>query len=437
MYSSSLAYQSGFGNEFSSEALKGALPIGQNSPQKVPYGLYAEQLSGTSFTTPREGNRRSWFYRIRPSVLHKPFRKIKRRHLRSSPFNEIASPPTQLRWDPLPIPSKPTDFLEGLITLGGNGDTHMQMGYAVHLYACNRSMEKRFFYNADGDFLMVPQEGKLLVHTEFGKMEVSPGEICIVQRGMRFQVLLMEESARGYICENYGELFRLPPLGPIGANGLANPRDFLTPVAYYEDRQENFSLIAKFQGNLWEAELKHSPFDVVAWHGNYVPYKYDLRRFQAVNSVTFDHSDPSIFTVLTSPSSQMGAANVDFVIFPPRWVVATHTFRPPYFHRNCMSEFMGSIEGTYDAKAKGFVPGGGSLHNAMSPHGPDAATYRQATLAALKPYYQEGTLAFMFESRYVCRPTPFALRTRLLQKDYHRCWEGLTPHFSSNQSASS
>lgn len=418
-------YQSGFGNEFSSEALEGALPKGQNNPQKVSYGLFAEQLSGTSFTTPREHNRRSWFYRIRPSVLHKPFKKIVFRYLRSTPFDEIEASPNQLRWDPPSIPTKPTDFLDGFMTVGGNGDTRTQVGYAVHLYACNRSMKERFFYNADGDFLIVPQRGALYISTEFGKIGVSPGEICVIQRGMKFQVFLVETEARGYICENYGEHFQLPQLGPIGANGLANPRHFLTPMAYYEEGKGIFELITKFQGNLWRTEMKYSPFDVVAWHGNYVPYKYDLNQFQSVNSVSFDHSDPSIFTVLTSPSSQKGVANVDFVVFPSRWMVSEHTFRPPYFHRNFMSEFMGLIYGAYDAKTEGFMPGGGSLHNCMSAHGPDEMTYKQAIKKKLKPQYYRKTLAFMFESRYVCYPTRFALETKLLQKEYYKCWEGL------------
>ncbi len=418
-----LHYQSGFGNEFASEAKEGALPQRQNSPQKVPHGLYAEQLSGTAFTVSRSQNKRTWFYRTRPSVLHKPFKPKDRKLIKSTPFNEVQATPNQLRWDPLPIPKEPTDFVDGLITIAGNGGLHEQTGCAVHLYAINKSMDGCYLYNADGDFLIVPQEGKLLIQTEFGLIDIAPGEIAVIQRGMKFQVKLLEKKARGYICENYGAHFRLPDLGPIGANGLASPRDFLTPTAHYEEQKGSFELVTKFQGGLWSAEIEHSPFDVVAWHGNYVPYKYNLKYFQAINTVTFDHCDPSIFTVLTSPSSSEGVANVDFVIFPERWMVAEHTFRPPYYHRNFMSEYMGIIYGVYDAKEEGFKPGGGSLHNSMSAHGPDSATYKKAIKEKLKPHYLRNTLSFMFESRHVFCPTSWALKTKLLQKDYYKCWQ--------------
>ena len=424
------AYQCGFGSEFATEALPGALPQGQNSPQKVPYGLYAEQLSGTAFTAPRHANRRSWLYRLRPAALHGSFRSHDPRLLRSAPFDESATSPNQLRWDPAPMPSEPTDFVEGLVTMAGNGDAAMQTGMGVHVYACNRSMHERFFYDADGELLIVPQEGALSIATELGVLEVQPGEIAVVPRGVRFAVMLKDAGARGYVCENYGAMLRLPELGPIGANGLANPRDFLIPVAAFEDREGAFELVAKFSGRLWSATIDHSPLDVVAWHGNLAPYKYELARFNVMNTVSFDHADPSIFTVLTSPSDTPGIANVDFVIFPPRWMVAEHTFRPPWFHRNVMSEFMGLIHGVYDAKAEGFAPGGASLHNCMSGHGPDAETFEKATNAALAPHKIEDTLAFMFESRYAIRPTRFALESPQLQKDYLDCWQGLTKHFT-------
>lgn len=426
-----LSYQTGFGNEFATEALPGALPVGQNSPQQAPLGLYAEQLSGTAFTAPRFANRRSWLYRIRPSVLHKPFKQISNHLLRSAPFNELPPTPNQLRWDPLPLPTEPMDFVDGLTTIAGND------GIGIHIYAANRSMQDRFFYNADGELLIVPELGRLRFHTELGILEVAPKEICVIPRGVKFRVELLESQARGYICENYGASFKLPDLGPIGANGLANPRDFQTPVAAYdnmgEDRKGEFKLIAKFCGNLWEAELGHSPLDVVAWHGNYAPYKYDLTRFNTINTVSFDHPDPSIFTVLTSPTDTPGTANCDFVIFPARWMVAEHTFRPPYFHRNVMSEYMGLICGVYDAKEKGFAPGGGSLHNCMSAHGPDADTFEKASAAELTPQRYENTLAFMFESRSVIRPTKFAMETPALQHDYFECWQGLKKHFSDIQ----
>jgi homogentisate 1,2-dioxygenase len=415
-------YQSGFHNEFATEAIAGALPEGRNSPQRVRFGLYAEQFSGTAFTVPRHQQRRSWLYRIRPSVLHEPFAEIDRRNLRGS-FDEVPAPPNQLRWDALPIPTGPADFIDGLTTIAGNE------GVGIHLYAANRSMEGRYFYDADGELLLVPERGALKIATELGIVDVKPGEIAVIPRGCKFRVELLEGDARGYVCENFGAFFRLPDLGPIGANGLANPRDFLTPVAAYEDVEGDFELVAKFGGRLWSARIDHSPLDVVAWHGNYAPYKYDLARFNTINTVSFDHPDPSIFTVLTSPSDTPGMASCDFVIFPPRWMVAENTFRPPYFHRNIMNEYMGLIYGVYDAKAEGFVPGGGSLHNCMSGHGPDAQTFEAASEAKLEPRYLGDTLAFMFESRYLIRPTRFALETPMLQRDYWKCWNGLAKHF--------
>src|SRR5215831_9285853 len=426
----SLQYQSGFAGEVATEALPGALPQGQNSPQRVAYGLYAEQLSGTAFTAPRHANRRSWLYRLRPAVTHGSFRPRDPGLLRSAPFDELATPPTQMRWDPFPLPSKPTDFVDGLVTLAGNGDAAMQAGIGIHMYACNRSMQERYFYDADGELLIVPQQGAVRIATELGALEARPGEIAVIPRGLRFAVSLADAEARGYVCENYGAMLRLPELGPIGANGLANPRDFLAPVAAFEDREGAFELIAKFGGRLWSAPIDHSPLDVVAWHGNLAPYKYDLVRFNAMNTVTFDHADPSIFTVLTSPSDTAGTANVDFVIFPPRWMVAEHTFRPPWFHRNVMSEFMGLVRGVYDAKGEGFAPGGASLHNCMSGHGPDAEAYERAVNATLAPQKLDNTLAFMFESRYVIRPTRFALQSPLLQQDYRACWDALAKRFT-------
>ncbi|MGA7291693.1 MAG: homogentisate 1,2-dioxygenase [Terriglobales bacterium] len=424
-----LRYYSGFGNEHATEAVSGALPVGQNSPQRASFGLYAEQINGTSFTAPRAWNRRSWLYRIRPSVMHKPYQPTSKNLIRSSPFQETPVSPNQLRWDPLPIPDSPTDFVGGLITLAGNGSTDFHSGAAIHVYAANLSMKDRFFYDADGELLIVPQTGTLLLRTEFGHLQVQPGEICLIPRGVKFQVLLLDAEVRGYVCENYGAMFRLPDLGPIGANGLANPRDFESPCAAYEDLEGDFRVVAKFCGDLWESEYDHSPLDVVAWHGNLAPYKYDLSRFNCMNTVTFDHPDPSIYTVLTSPSEITGVANCDFVVFPPRWMVAEHTFRPPWYHRNFMSEFMGLVRGEYDAKTEGFVPGGASLHNCMSGHGPDAATYEKATAAQLKPQRLEDTLAFMFETRFVSRPTEFALNTGQRQHEYYRCWQELKKRF--------
>ena len=428
-----LAYQSGFGNEFATEAVPGALPSGQNAPQKSALGLYTEQFSGTSFTAPRATNRRTWTYRIRPSVTHKPYDEIDAMLIRSGPFTEVPTPPNQLRWNPLPVPEVRTDFIDGIVTLGGNGDPALQIGVAIHLYAANTSMHERFFYNADGELLIVPQDGTLTLFTELGILSVAPGEIGVVPRGVKFRAEINAAAARGYICENYGLPFRLPELGPIGANGLANSRDFLTPVAAYDDRDGSFQIVCKFMGRLWVAEIDHSPLDVVAWHGNYAPYKYDLKNFNCINSVSFDHPDPSIYTVLTAPTGNPGTANVDFAIFPPRWMVTEHTFRPPWFHRNMNNEFMGLVFGQYDAKAEGFVPGGASLHNCMAGHGPDAETWERASAAELKPQYLDNTLAFMFETQLVIRPTKFALETKILQHEYYECWQGLKKHFKAPQ----
>jgi homogentisate 1,2-dioxygenase len=416
-------YQNGFGNTFSSQAIKGALPEGRNAPQRAPKGLYTEVLSGTAFTAPRAENLSTWLYKLRPSAMHRPYRRIANGLVRSGPFTEVEVPPNRLRWDPMSIAAKPADFIDGLATLAGSGDPAAQAGLAVHIYRANRSMSERYFWNADGELMFVPQQGALELFTELGRIELKPGEIAVVPRGMKFKVLV-DGAVRGYLCENYGPAFRLPELGPIGSQGLAQPRDFLAPVAAFEERNGKLQVIAKFQGGLWASDFTHSPLDVVAWHGDYVPYKYDLARFMVINTVSFDHPDPSIFTVLTSPSGQPGVANCDFVIFPPRWLVAEDTFRPPWFHRNVMSELMGLVHGAYDAKAEGFLPGGVSIHNSMSAHGPDLATFEKASAAELKPHKIENTLAFMWESRYVFRPTRFAMAARELQKDYDRVWDG-------------
>lgn len=425
-----LKYQTGFGNEIATEAVAGALPVGRNSPQRAPHGLYAEQFSGTAFTVPRSGNKRTWTYRIRPSVIHKPFRQIGNGGWESR-FDELPVTPNQLRWDPLPIPTSPTDFVEGIQTIAGNGDLFSQAGIAVHIYACNRGMENRYFYNADGEMLVVPEMGRIGILTELGAIQAGPGEIVVLPRGLRFKVELADGQARGYICENYGAQFNLPDLGPIGANGLANPRDFETPVAWYEDKDEPCEIVQKFGGNLWACETDHSPLDVVAWHGNYAPYKYDLRRFNTIGTISYDHPDPSIFTVLTSPSGEAGVANCDFAIFPDRWLVGEDTFRPPWYHRNTMSEYMGLIYGQYDAKEEGFVPGGGSLHNQMSAHGPDLDAFEKASNMELAPQKLSGTMAFMFESRYIIRPTKFAMECPQLQADYYAVWQGLKKNFNA------
>ncbi|HEU5276731.1 MAG TPA: homogentisate 1,2-dioxygenase [Xanthobacteraceae bacterium] len=428
-HASAVQYQSGFGNQFATEALPGALPVGRNSPQKPPYGLYAEQISGTAFTAPRHENRRTWTYRIKPSVVHRPYTRTDNGLIRSAPFDEVEATPSQLRWSPFPIPEKPTDFIGGMVTLGGNGNVALQSGMAAHVYAANASMSDRYFYNADGEMLVLPQQGRACFVTELGVLDVAPGEIALLPRGLRFRVELPDGPSRGYICENYGAPLRLPELGPLGANGLANQRDFLAPVAGYEDKEAPCTLVAKFQGNLWAAEMKHSPLDVVAWHGNFAPYKYDLKRFMAIGTVSFDHPDPSIYSVLTAPSDTHGVANIDFVIFPPRWLVGEDTFRPPWYHRNVMTEFMGLLYGAYDAKAEGFLPGGASLHNCMSAHGPDAETHERATNAELKPHKLTDTMAFMFESRFAMRLTRYAVESSELQQDYFEGWQDLKRRF--------
>src|SRR5438094_9090949 len=409
-----LEYQSGFGNLHSSEAIEGALPQGRNSPQRPAKGLYTEVLSGTAFTAPRAENLSTWLYKLRPSAMHGPYKRIAQGQWRSGPFDEIETPPNRLRWNPFPLPAKPTDFVDGLTTLAGSGNPAAQTGVAVHVYRANRSMDRRYLYCADGELMLVPQQGAIELLTELGRLELPPGEIGVVPRGMKFKVTLLEKQARGYVCENYGAPFRLPELGPIGSQGLAQTRDFMAPVAAFEETGK-CEVLARFMGGLWASAFEHSPLDVVAWHGDYVPYKYDLARFMAINTVSFDHPDPSIFTVLTSPSGQHGVANCDFVVFPTRWLVAEDTFRPPWFHRNVMSELMGLVHGQYDAKASGFLPGGVSIHNCMSAHGPDLATFERASRAKLKPQKLEGGLAFMWESRYVFRPTRFALSARALQ----------------------
>jgi homogentisate 1,2-dioxygenase len=429
-------YMSGFGNSFETEALPGALPIGRNSPQKVNYGLYAEQLSGSPFTAPQATNQRSWLYRIRPTVKHSGrYRKVDKGLIRTAPHarDESDLPIGQLRWSPVPIPAEDLTFITGLRTMTTAGDSDTQVGMAAHVLLVTRPMENEYFFNADGEYLIVAQEGSLRFHTEFGVIDIEPGEICVIQRGVIFTVEPVGGPARGYVCENYGGAFTLPDRGPIGANCLANPRDFLTPVAAYEDKEAPSTLFVKWGGELYATDIGQSPLDVVAWHGNYAPYKYDLRRFSPVGAILFDHPDPSIFTVMTAPSETPGTANIDFVIFPERWGVAENTFRPPWYHRNLMSEFMGLVYGVYDAKPEGFTPGGMSLHNQMLPHGPDDTAFEHASNTELKPVKLSGTMAFMFETRFPQRVTKYASGLAELQENYVDCWKGLRKHFDPDR----
>jgi homogentisate 1,2-dioxygenase len=425
----------GFGNDFETEALEGALPQGRNSPQRCAYGLYAEQLSGSPFTAPRGTNERSWLYRMRPSVRHvSQFRPETVPLWRSAPEPWAADVSVgPLRWDPAPIPDEALTWVGGMRSMTTAGDVHGQTGMAVHVYCVTRSMEGAVFFSADGEMLVVPEVGSLRFFTEMGVIEAGPGEIVVLPRGLKYRVELPGGPARGYVCENYGAKFTLPDRGPIGANCLANPRDFRTPVAAFEEAEAPHRVWMKWCGRFFSCEIDHSPLDVVAWHGNYAPFKYDLRTFAPVGAIGFDHPDPSIFTVLTAPSGEEGTANVDFVIFPERWAVAENTFRPPWYHMNIMSEFMGLIYGIYDAKPEGFVPGGMSLHNCMLPHGPDADAFYKASRGEQKPVKLTNTLAFMFETRFPQHLTAHAAGLPTLQTGYPDVRKGPGKHFRADR----
>ncbi len=409
-----MKYLSGFYNTHSSETEEGLLPSRQNSPQVCPQNLFAEQLSGTAFTKNRKDNLRTWLYRDLPSVKSSAYILDKDLSQRFSTTN-AEHEPNQMRWLPLDSPSEDQNFVAGLCPLLVNPVC------MIGLYAANSDMQNQAFSSADGEWLLVPQQGKLKVKTEMGELEVSSGEILVIPRGIVFRIDA-EKNSRGYFIENQGSRFELPNLGPIGANGLANERHFLAPTASAEQASP-YTVYHKYQGQIYSYQLEHSPFNVRAWWGNYYPYKYDLSLFNTINTVSFDHPDPSIFTVLTSPSLNPGVANIDFVIFPERWMVAENTFRPPYYHRNIMSEYMGLIYGEYDAKAEGFQPGGGSLHNQMSPHGPDAATFEKASQSELKPQRYEKTLAFMFESCHAYQIMPYGKAKLTVDHKYRDCWQ--------------
>ena len=424
-------YNPGFGNDFETEALPGALPQGRNSPQKCAYGLYAEQLSGTPFTAPRGKNERSWCYRIRPSVKHVArFKRIESMHWKSAPnVVENITSLGQYRWDPIPHSDTPLTFITGMHTISTAGDVNLQEGMASHVYLANTSMHDDYFYSADSELLIVPQEGRLRFFTELGIIDLQPQEIAIIPRGLVYRVEVTEGPARGFVCENYGQKFDLPNRGPIGANCLAKPRDFKTPVAAFEDRDTASTVTVKWCGQFHQCEIDHSPLDVVAWHGNYAPCKYDLRTFSPVGAILFDHPDPSIFTVLTAPSHTEGTANIDLVLFRDRWMVAENTFRPPWYHKNIMSELMGNIHGIYDAKPQGFLPGGISLHNMMLPHGPDKDAFERASNEAMEPHYLANTMSFMFETRFPQHLTEFAATEAPMQQNYADCWSDLVKHF--------
>lgn len=418
-------YLAGFGNHHQSEAIPGALPKEQNSPQLCPLGLYAEQLSGTAFSRPRSVNLHSWLYRILPSVVHEDY----------TPYHRVPSiqyateqAPNPFRWSPFPTPIDETDFIDGLVHLAGNTLIN------TYLYQCNQSMKNRYFSNHDGEIILIPYLGELMIYTEFGRLVLKPGSLAVIPRGIKFKVELASPLACGYLCENAGISLSLPELGLLGANGLANPRHFLYPKAFYEDYTGGITLVCKYQQRFWSAHSNHSPLNVVAWHGNYAPYCYDLSLFNTLNTVSFDHPDPSIFTVLTSPSNTPGVANFDLVIFSSRWMVAEHTLRLPYFHRNIMNEFMGLISGEYDAKQEGFLPGGFSIHNCMTAHGPDYLSYQNAIKETLEPTYYNNTLAFMFEVKEPWLISKQAASHPAKQFNYSDCWQELSASFSSNDS---
>ena len=421
-------YMPGFGNDFETEALSGALPQGMNSPQKCNYGLYGEQLSGTAFTAhPPE---RTWTYRIRPSVKHSArYTKIDLPYWKSAPnVDPDVISLGQYRWDPVPHAEGLT-WLTGMRTMTTAGDVNTQVGMASHVYLVTDSMVDSYFFSADSELLVVPQEGRLRFATELGIIDLEPQEIAILPRGLVYRVEVLEGPCRGFVCENYGQKFELPARGPIGANALANPRDFKAPVAAFEDREVPSTLTIKWCGQFHETKIGQSPLDVVAWHGNYAPYKYDLKTYCPVGAILFDHPDPSIFTVLTAPSGVPGTANIDFVLFRDRWMVAENTFRPPWYHKNIMSELMGNIYGQYDAKPQGFVPGGMSLHNMMLPHGPDKNAFEGASNSNLGPHKLENTMSFMFETRFPQHLTKFAALEAPLQDNYIDCWDDLEKKF--------
>ncbi|MGB0900707.1 homogentisate 1,2-dioxygenase [Halocynthiibacter sp.] len=424
-------YMPGFGNDFETEALPDALPQGMNSPQKCNYGLYGEQLTGTAFTAPSHQNERTWCYRIRPSVKHSArYEKIDMPYWKSAPnVDPDVISLGQYRWDPVPHSDEKLTFVTGMRTMTTAGDVNTQVGMATHVYLATETMEDDYFFSADSEILVVPQDGVLRFYTELGILDVAPQEIAIIPRGLLYRVEVVEGPARGFVCENYGQKFELPGRGPIGANCMANRRDFKSPVAAWEDREVPSTVTIKWCGQFHKTHINQSPLDVVAWHGNYAPVKYDLKTYCPVGSILFDHPDPSIFTVLTAPSGQPGTANIDFVLFRERWMVMEDTFRPPWYHKNIMSELMGNIYGQYDAKPQGFIPGGVSLHNMMIPHGPDNDAFEKASNTELGPEKLDNTMSFMFETRFPQHITAFAANEAPLQDDYMSCWDEIEKKF--------
>jgi len=421
----------GFGNVHQSEDLPDALPRDQNSPRRVAYGLYAEQVNGSGFVAPRHENRRSWLYRVRPSADQSPAVALPQGFL-AGDFLAEPPEPNLAGWAPLPLPTVATDFVDGLATLGGAGSARLRRGYAVHVYAANRGMEDRCFGNADGDLLILPEQGALTLLTELGPLEVAPGQVALVPRGIRFSVLVSVGGARGYVAESFGRPFGLPDRGPVGANGLADARHFRAPSAWHEDRVSlGYRVTAKLAGRLFESTQDHSPFDVAAWQGNHVPTVYDLDAFSPVGNARFDHGDPSIHTVLSAPMDEQGAHTLDLVAFVARWDVTEHTFRPPYFHRNVTTELNGIVR---DAVVPGspFVPGCFFLTPSLVPHGVVAASVERhlAEAAAESPRRSsESSLWFQFETALPFVPTPWARDAAHRIADWPLVWGAYRKHF--------
>ncbi|EER04290.1 Homogentisate 1,2-dioxygenase, putative [Perkinsus marinus ATCC 50983] len=313
------------------------------------------------------------------------------------------------------------DWVDSLFTIA----YHKGASCGVYDFGKDMSESSRVFIHHDADVMFLPRENVLKIRTELGVLRGGPREMILIPKGIKFTVDKANSGrAKGYFLENYGAPFKIPDLGPIGiTSGLAHPRHFRAPTASTVENRGASELISKFSGRMYLSKLNKTPYDVVGWYGNYYPTVYDLGLFMAINTVTYDHPDPSIGVVLQSPSLSYapGTANIDFVIFPPRWLTAENTFRPPWFHRNVMSEFMGLLYGGYDAK-QGFKPGCSSIHNQLSPHGPDLATTTSSSNDG-KPERYHGTLAFMWESDRIWIPTKQALEV-LKDDTYVDCWKG-------------
>ncbi|GJE85537.1 homogentisate 1,2-dioxygenase [Phanerochaete sordida] len=410
-------YQVGFGNWFTSEALPNVLPSGQNMPQKNKYDLYTEGMNGCPFTAPRAQNQHNWLYRIRPSVAHQGITKSAKQNpylvaefSLNDPKQSVS--PERVAWRPDSVPANErVTFVHGIKSMAGNGSPLLREGVVLHTYACNASMERQAFVNSDGDFLLVPVAGRLDIQTELGRMMVFPGEVAVVQRGLKWKVSVPDGKAMGYIQEIFGMHYELPELGPLGASGLANPRDFEHPVAHFDVDQSDWEVLYKLGGQLWSCAQDHTPFDVVAWHGNYVPYKYDLDAFISCGSLSRDHMDPSVWTVLTARSKTPGVALADVIFAGERWDVAEKTFRPPYFHRNTATEIIGLISGDFGFE-RDFAPGALSLETGFGAHGMESDAYDAASDMELKPTkILQGTRMVLFETSMLMCLTEHALKT--------------------------